>query len=129
MALTATTTKAGQVDNHNRYIRSYPNYSMPTDLWDGQGSGNSNESSFGNLTIAGSGSNVALTWLGRPGVHLQSTASLVPPIVWTPLPLTDGTNLIVNQGPGNTPPVGYATKSYPVGGANTSLFYELVGPQ
>ena len=32
------------------------------------GSGNSNESSFGNLTIAGSGSNVALAaWLGRPG--------------------------------------------------------------
>lgn len=120
--------EAGSGDNHNRYIRSYPNYSMPTDLWDGQGSGNSNESSFGNLTVSGARNAVTLTWLGRPGVHLQSTSNLANP-VWTNLPLTDGTNLVVGQGPGSSPPVGYATQSYNVGGANTALFYRLIGPQ
>jgi len=110
--------------NHSHYIRSLPNYTMPTDVF---GSPAPGEASFGNLTYSNTAANITLTWLGRTGVSLQSTTNLNPPIVWTPLPLTDGTNLQVAQGPGNTPPVGYATTNFPiVKGSN--LFFELIGP-
>ena len=110
--------------NHHRYIRSQPNYSMPTDVF---GSPATAETSFGNLTVSNVSNQVSISWLGRTGVSLQSTASLTPPIVWTPLPLTDGSNLTVNQGPGNMPPVGYATTNLPVTGG--AMFFELIGPQ
>lgn len=108
--------------NHFHYIRSLPNYSMPTDLF---GAPAPQEPSFGNLAVNSGAGNITLSWLGRPGVQLQKTSSLTSPIVWTPLPLTDGTNLTVNQGPGSLDPVGYASTNYPVTG---SAFFELIGP-
>ncbi|HEY3860314.1 MAG TPA: hypothetical protein VGO59_00365 [Verrucomicrobiae bacterium] len=120
--------EASSGDNHSRYIRSFPTYSMPTDVFASQGSSTSAEQSFGNLTISNTSSNqVALSWLGRTGVFLQSTPSLNPPVVWTSLPATDGANLQVTQGPGNMPPAGYASTNYTVGSG--SLFYRLAGPQ
>jgi hypothetical protein len=110
--------------NHSHYIRSIPNYTMPTDVFGAPAPG---EASFGNLTMTKANKQVSLSWLGRTGVSLQRTTNLNPPIVWTPLPLTDGTNLTVNQGPGTTPPIGYATTNYPIGGSN--VFYELIGPK
>jgi hypothetical protein len=128
--------EAGVNDNHNRYIRTIvttPNnggYIMPTDLFGGQGSGNATEPSFGNLSISHSGNNVGLTWLGRSTVKLQQTSSLTPPIVWTPLPLTDGTNLIVSTNLNLAPSAALTTNvstNYPIGTGNT--YYELIGPQ
>jgi hypothetical protein len=118
--------EAGFGDNHTRYIRSIPNYAMPTDAYGSQGSSTSSELSFGNLVAAKSSGNIVLTWLGRTGVHLQKTTSLTPPIVWTQLPLTDGTNLIVTQGPGTSPSVGYAGTNYSSVSGNT--YFELIGP-
>jgi hypothetical protein len=119
--------EAGFADNHTRFIRSIPNYSMPTDVFGSQGSTSSSELSFGNFTVAKTNSSIALSWLGRTGIRLQQTTSLTPPIVWTQLPLTDGTNLIVTQGPGSSSSVGYAHTNYTIGSGN--LFFELIGPQ
>jgi len=116
-------------NNHNRHIRSEPNWTMPTDTFASQGSGNQQEPQLGDFTVDKSGSTVVLSWLGGVGITLQTTTSLNPPIVWTPLPLTDGTNLTVTQGPGALAPagpVGMATTNYPSGSGN--LFYQVTGP-
>ncbi len=114
--------EAGFGDNHSRYIRRLPDYAMPTDVFGSQGTTTSTEPSFGpNIMINYSNNQVWLSWLGRPGVGLQSATSLTPPIVWQPMPLTDGTNLLVGQG------TGIATTNYSVGTSN--LFWELIGPQ
>lgn len=113
-----------QNGNHQHYIRSQPNYTMPTDVF---ASAAPAEQSFGNLTITNLGNQVSLSWLGRTGVYLQASTNLANPNGWTTLPLTDGTNLIVTQGPGNSPPVGYAVTNIPTAGPNT--YYRLVGPQ
>ena len=114
--------EAGFGDNHSRYIRRFPNYTMPTDVFGSQGSTTSTEPSFGpNIMINYSNNQVWLSWLGRPGVSLQSATSLTPPIAWQPMPLTDGTNLLVGQG------TGIAITNYTVGTSN--LFWELIGPQ
>jgi hypothetical protein len=108
-------------DNHNRWIRSLPNYTMPMDTYGSQGTNNQTEIGFGNLAIAQSTNDqVQVSWLGRRGVHLQTSSSLNADAVWTNLYLTDGTNLVV--GPGGT-----ASTNYSVGSGN--LFYRLVGPQ
>lgn len=113
-----------QNGNHQHYIRSQPNYTMPTDVF---ASAAPAEQSFGNLTITNLGNQVSLSWLGRTGVYLQASTNLSNPNGWTTLPLTDGTNLIVTQGPGNSPPVGYAVTNIPTAGPST--YYRLVGPQ
>lgn len=124
--------ESGVNDNHSRYIRSLPNYTMPTDEWGGQGSTTSTEPSLANFSYSRSGSTLNLQWLGRTGVHLQTTTSLTPPIAWTPLPLSDGTNLVVTPGnelqgiaPGGALTTNVTT-SYPIGSGN--LYYELIGP-
>jgi hypothetical protein len=112
--------EAASGDNHERWIRSLPNYTMPVDTYASQGSANQVESPAGNLTAtAVPGNKVQLTWLGRRGVLLETANSLSPGTVWTPLPLTDGTNLIVAPG-------GMATTNYTIG--QTNVFYQLVGP-
>jgi len=109
-------------DYHSRYIRRLPEYVMPTDVFGSQGNTTSTEPSFGpTITINCTNNQVWLAWLGRPGVSLQCATSLTPPIVWQPMPLTDGTNLLVGQG------TGIATTNYTVGTSN--LFWELIGPQ
>jgi hypothetical protein len=125
--------EAGMNDNHFRYIRSQTNYSMPVDLFGSQGASISTEATrFGNLSASQSGNDVVLSWLGMTGVSLQSTPSLDPPVTWTSLPLTDGTNLIVTPGPNlNIAPSAVLTTnvstSYSIG--NGGLFYRLVAPQ
>jgi hypothetical protein len=109
--------------NHERWIRSLPNYTMPVDTYDSQGTGTNGQTEigFGDLAITTTTNNqVQLSWLGRRGVEVQTATSLDTNAVWTSQPLTDGTNLIV--GPGGT-----AGTNYNVGTGN--LFYRLVGPQ
>lgn len=72
--------------NHIRYIRTLSNYTMPQDTW----SVMTVEQSFGNLKAGPvSGGYQPITWLGRPGVHLQSSANLSS---WTDVPGTDATS-------------------------------------
>jgi hypothetical protein len=113
--------EAASGDNHERWIRSLPNYVMPVDTYASQGSTTQTEIPAGNLAASAiAGDKIQLSWLGRRGVLLQSASSLSPGAVWTPLPLTDGTNLIVAPG-------GMATTNYSIGKSN--IFYRLVGPQ
>jgi hypothetical protein len=90
--------------NHFRVVRSTAGgaYVMPTDTF--QTNAPYQEPYFDNANIWGVGSTaggnlsigapvagkVPVTWLGRPGAHLQSAASLTGP--WTDYPNTDGTN-------------------------------------
>jgi hypothetical protein len=111
--------EGAQNDNHFRWVRSQPNYTMPVDTFGSQGSTSSTEISFGNLAITNLGSSqVQLSWLGRFGVELQTTSDLTQ--AWTNQPLTDGTNLTVAPG-------GEASTNYSSGSG--SLFYRLTGPQ
>jgi hypothetical protein len=114
--------EAGFADNHNRWIRSLPDYTMPVDIFDSQGETNQIEGPAGDLTIAAAaaGTQVELNWIGRRGVLLQTATSLDPSAVWTPLYLTDGTNLIVAPG-------GAASTNYTIGAGD--LYYRLVGPK
>lgn len=78
--------------NHTRYIRSTTTgtYEMPLDVFS---SSPPVEPSFGNLTATrGTAGHATVSFLGRPGVHLQSAASLNPPVVWQDHPETDGGN-------------------------------------
>jgi hypothetical protein len=111
--------EAATGDNHARYIRSLGSYIMPTDVFGGQGATTATEPSFGNLTInRTSATQVSVSWLGRPAVHLQSATNLLRShTVWTPQYLTDGTNLIVAPG-------GIATTNLTIGKGN--LFLELI---
>ena len=128
--------EAGVNDNHNRYIRTIVTspdnggYIFPTDLFDGQGSGNATEPSFGNLAISPAGGNVQLSWLGRSGVRLQKTSSLTAPIAWTQLPLTDGTNLTVSTNLNIAPSAPLGTNvSTSVSAGSGDAYYKLIGPQ
>ncbi|HZM03259.1 MAG TPA: hypothetical protein VFC44_09560 [Candidatus Saccharimonadales bacterium] len=113
--------EAGFADNHQRWIRSLPAYTMPTDTFASQGTSTQAEIPAGNLAIARStGGQVKLSWLGRRGVHLQTATNLNPATVWTDQNSTDGTNLIVSAG-------GTASTNYTPGPSN--LFYRLVGPK
>lgn len=114
--------EAGFADNHQRWIRSMPNYTMPVDTFASQGSSAQSEISFGNLAVSKtSASQVQLSWLGRRGVELQTTTNLLSAgSVWTNQIQTDGANLIVAPG-------GMVSTNYTIGQGN--LFYRLVGPQ
>jgi hypothetical protein len=112
--------EAGFADNHERWVRSQPNYTMPVDTFGSQGAATQSEISFGNLAITNlNNAQIQLSWLGRNGVELQTTSNLNA-AVWTSQPLTDGTNLTVAPG-------GEASTNYTIGQGN--LFYRLIGPQ
>lgn len=90
------------------------------DVFGSQGATTQTELPAGDLSITNiGGSKVKITWLGRRGVHLQTTTTYGP-TGWTDQALTDGTNLIVAPG-------GMATTNYAIGQSN--LFYRLVGPK
>jgi len=76
--------EAGAGNNHVRYVRSTGTYVMPLDTF-----GNPLvEASFGNLKASPStAAHVLISWLGRPGVHLQTKSSLTGS--WTDHPETD----------------------------------------
>jgi hypothetical protein len=112
--------EAGFADNHQRWVRSQPNYTMPVDTFGSQGAATQSEISFGNLAVTNlGGGQVQLSWLGRNGVALQTTSNLNP-AVWISQPLTDGTNLMVAPG-------GEASTNYSIAPGNQ--FYRLIGPQ
>jgi hypothetical protein len=84
------TNNEASAGNHRRYIRSAGSYQMPLDTW---GNMFSDPTSFGNLAIGPkSGTNVAVTWTGRPGVRLQVNSNLTAAATWTDLFSTDGTS-------------------------------------
>jgi hypothetical protein len=112
--------EAGFQQNHFRYVRQAPSYTMPTDVFGNQ---YDEPVKFGNLSAAPSaGRQVAVSWLGLPGVHLQTRNSVVAG-AWTDLFNTDGTNYTA----------GYISKNgfvsvtnYPTTGGQT--YFRLVQP-
>ncbi len=73
-------------NNHVRFIRQAGTYSMPLDTFGVPVT----EPSFGNLKVgAAAAGNVLISWLGRPGVSLQSRTSLTSG-AWLDNPATDG---------------------------------------
>jgi hypothetical protein len=98
-------------DNHNRYIRALGTYTFPTDVFGQQVSNPTaaNEISFGNLAISPTTPGSAtVTWLGRPGVFLQSSPTLTSG--WTTVPNSGG------------------LMSYPVTTSGSIKFFRLVNP-
>jgi hypothetical protein len=83
--------------NHLRYVRAVGNYVMPLDTFGAM----EEEISFGNLSVGpASAGSVAVSWLGRPGVHLQTATDLSSGL-WLDLLATDGlssTNYPVDAG-------------------------------
>jgi hypothetical protein len=88
---------------HYRGVRStqFNPYVMPTDTFSSQpyqepffSTGNigaSGSLAGGNLTVGTpTAGNVPVSWLGRPGAHLQSAGNVNGP--WQNIPATDGTN-------------------------------------
>jgi hypothetical protein len=112
--------EAGFLNNHERWIRSLPNYTMPTDTFGSQGATTQAEPRVGNLSIGVGGGRVNLSWIGGMGIHVQTTSKLNPGTVWTNLLFTDGTNLPV--GPG-----GAVSTNFPFSPGNH--FYRLAGPE
>jgi hypothetical protein len=77
--------------------------------------------SGGNLSVgASSGGKVPVSWLGRPGAHLQAASSLNGP--WTDIRVTDGTNW---TGGVNTANGLMSVTNWPTSG---QTFYRLVKP-
>jgi hypothetical protein len=86
--------EAGPYLNHTRYIRATGTYNFPVDIFGMQQTNlpAATEPSFGNLVIGSPATgSLPITWLGRPGVHLQYTTNLVN-AVWVDMGTTDGTN-------------------------------------
>jgi hypothetical protein len=78
--------EAGPNVNHVRYIRSTGSYVLPLDKFGNQLA--DNEQSFGNLIATANPGHTLVSWLGRPGVHLQTSGSLGA--AWVDHPETDG---------------------------------------
>ena len=92
--------------NHVRYVRSDGNYVLPLDTFGSM----VQEASFGNLAAGSvSGGKVPITWLGRPGVHLQVATDLIHG-PWLDLPAT----------------ADLSATNYPVGVPKS--FFRLVNP-
>jgi hypothetical protein len=107
--------------DHVRIIRTLASgsYTMPTDTYGSQVV----EPPFGQLTVGpAAGGNVAVQWLGRPGVYLQTSSSLTGS--WTNHAETDGN---VWLGATNATSNGTATTTnLPAGGK--AGFFRLVKP-
>jgi hypothetical protein len=99
--------EAPQGNNHVRYVRTTGTYVMPLDTFGAMVV----EPSFGNLqaSVSTTPDHVLISWLGRPGVFLQTKTSL-PGGLWVDHPETDG----------------LSSTNWPSGGS--SLFFRLVKP-
>jgi len=100
-------------------------YSMPTDKFSNMYSEpffNSGNLGGAHLTVGAlSGDKVPVTWLGRPGAHLQVTTSLGG--TWQDLMATDGTNWVSGY---NNPTNGFVSQTnWPASG---NAFFRLVKP-
>ena len=100
--------EATNFQNHVRYIRSTGNYALPLDEF---GSMIQEQSpGFGNLAIGPiSGGSVPITWLGLPGVHLQTRTNLTAG-AWLDVSGTDG----------------QSSANYPLGGG--ASYFRLINP-
>ena len=109
--------------NHFRYIRQEPAYNMPLDNF-GTNYTPITEPypGFGSLAASPAGANTSVSWLGRPGVHLQTSTALgAGP--WTDILGTDGTNWTS----GHQSDYGFVSvTNYPSSGGGT--FFRLVKP-
>ena len=99
--------EAAQNINHVRYVRATGTYVMPLDTFGAM----LVEPSFGNLqaSLSATPGHVLISWLGRPGVSLQTKASLAGGL-WVDHPETDG----------------LSSTNWPSGGS--VLFFRLVKP-
>jgi len=121
--------------NHFRVVRTtaLSTYAMPTDTFTNQpyveplfAPGNIYEFmgtlTGGNLTVGTPiGGTVPVSWLGRPGAHLQSASTLTGP--WTDILATDGTTWTNGI---NTPNGLLSVTNWPT--ANGIKFFRLVKP-
>jgi hypothetical protein len=119
--------EAGFGLNHFRVVRSTATnpYTMPTDKFGnmyGEPFFNSGNLGGAHLTVgAVAGGKVPLTWLGRPGAHLQVSTSLGG--AWQDLMATDGTNWVSGY---NDPTNGFVSQTnWPASG---NAFFRLVKP-
>jgi hypothetical protein len=87
-SINGTDNEAGYAQDHKRYIRSTSGtFTMPLDTFGTQ----TVEPKFGNLTIAPlTGGALPVTWLGYPGVSLQTSTSVAGP--WNTVSNTDNQN-------------------------------------
>ncbi len=111
--------EAGQGNNHIRFVRRTGSYALPLDTFGNQYA----EPSFGQLAIgAPAAGNVPISWLGRPGVHLQTTPDSTTGS-WLDLPATDGATLANGVMSTN----GFVSlTNYPAGA--TKSYFRLVKP-
>ena len=109
--------------NHFRYIRQEPSYNMPLDNFGTNFTPISEPyPGYGSLTATPAPGVASVSWLGRPGVHLQSKSSLGAGL-WTELLGTDGTNWTS----GHLSDYGFVSvTNYPASGPST--FFRLVKP-
>jgi hypothetical protein len=101
---------------------------MPTDKFGNQYSEpffNSGNTAGAHLTagpVANDGT-IPLTWLGRPGAHLQVSTSLIG-VDWHDLLATDGTNWVSGY---NDPTNGFVSQTnWPAAGGN--VYFRLIKP-
>ncbi len=110
--------EAAAYQDHFRYIRTSATgtYTLPMDTFGNQ----LTEPSFGQLAAAtATAGKVSVTWLGRPGVHLQTKGNLLNG-TWQDLPATDGTNWTT----GYLSPNGFISQTnYPATG---QMFFRLI---
>jgi hypothetical protein len=108
--------EAASGSDHVRYIRSVGTYVMPLDTF-GSIANNEPAPGFGDLTVGpGSGGHVLVSWLGRPGVFLQTSADLSNPADWV-------THL---ESAAYGSPSGIYSTNYPTSAGAT--FFRLVKP-
>ncbi len=119
--------EAGFGLNHVRAVRAtaFNPYILPTDTFGTQYAEpyfSVNSKGGANLTVGpASGGSVPVTWLGRPGAHLQVTSDLVNGS-WQDLIATDGTNWTVGSSSTN----GFVSQTnWP---ASNNAFFRLVKP-
>ena len=104
--------EAGFAMNHVRYIRQLGHYTLPLDTFGTPVT----ESLLGGLTLGSpAAGHIPVSWLGTPGVHLQTATSLTP-AVWQDLPETAAYGS----------PSGIYSTNYPMNAGPT--FFRLVKP-
>jgi hypothetical protein len=105
-SINGSDNEAASGSNHVRYVRAVGQYALPLDQF-GQPYV---EPSFGNLKASlSTPGHVLVSWLGRPGVHLQTLSSLGSG-AWQDHPETDG----------------LMSTNWPA--ASGSLFFRLIKP-
>lgn len=116
-SINGTDNEAAVGANHVRFVRTEGTYQMPPDTFGVQYA----EPSFGQLSAnRAPSSSVSISWLGRPGVHLQTTGSLVAG-PWNDLLDTDGATWTTGHSSTN----GFiSVTNYPASGSPS--FFRLV---